>query len=164
MQTVKDSFFSALSDRLAVLNPSRTVVIEGLVRPAVVVLENELATTAPREPETFYLTWTAAKNAKGGINVPQPLVELDCEIAYWTEGSEALSYQDRGRSLASLDDELLAISSPGNAGLKDFSVTPPAGLSAAIFWTQPELGNLTEDDRKLLRQARLKVFYLAEVQ
>ena len=163
MQTTKDSFFSALNDRLAVVNPLRIVVVEGVVRPAVVVVENELATTNPFEPNTFYLIWGAAIHAMGNPNVPQPLLELDCQIAYWTEGSDALSYQDRGRALAALDEDLLAIASPANARLQDFTVTPPVDLSAAIFWTIPEFSKITEDGRKLLRQATLKVFYLSEL-
>ena len=162
IQETKDSFFSTLNDRLAVLNPLRTVVIEGVVRPAVVVLENELATTAPTQPNTFYLTWWTVGNAKGSLNVPRPLLEIECHIAYWTEGSDALSYQDRGRMLAALDGELLAITDPGNAKLQDFTVTPPADLAAAIFWTAVEFGKIVEDGRKLLRQAMLKVFYFAE--
>ena len=37
MQTAKDSFFTALSTRLAALDATRTVTIEGVDRPAVVV-------------------------------------------------------------------------------------------------------------------------------
>ena len=64
--------------------------------------------------------------------------------------------------LATLDGELLAITDPGNARLQDFTVTPPADLAAAIFWTAVEFGKIVEDGRKLLRQAMLKVFYFAE--
>src|SRR5881227_3779419 len=100
MQTAKDSFFIALSTRLSVLDATRTVTIEGVDRPAVVVLENELATTALSVPEVFYITWTAIIRAKGSSSLPRTAWELDCTIAYWTEGNGDLSYQDRGRALA----------------------------------------------------------------
>ena len=163
IQAAKDSFFSALNDRLAILNPLRSVVIEGVVRPAVLVVENELATTAPTQPNTFYLTWNATGHAKGSLNVPQPLLEIGCHIAYWTEGSDALSYQDRGRSLGALDEELLAITTLDNAKLQDFTVTPPADLATAIFWTAPEFGKIIEDGRRLLREATIKVLYFFEL-
>ena len=162
MQAAKDSFYSALRDRLAVVDPLRTAVVEGIVRPAVVVVENELATTNPAEPNTFYITWNGASHAMGSLSVAQPMIELDCAIAYWTEGSDALSYQDRGRTMAALDEELLAIASPENAKLQDFTATPPTDLLANVFWTAPELGKVVEDGHKLLRQATLKVFYLSE--
>ena len=43
MQSAKDTFYVTLRDRLAALNPARTVVVRGMVRPGVLVEENELA-------------------------------------------------------------------------------------------------------------------------
>jgi hypothetical protein len=40
MQGAKDSFYMALRSRLAVLNPARTMVIDGVTVPAIVVREN----------------------------------------------------------------------------------------------------------------------------
>jgi hypothetical protein len=162
MQTAKDSFFSALSSRLALLDATRTVTIEDVDRPAVVVLENELATTAPTEPNVFYITWGEINRAKASAALPRTLWELDCTISYWTEGSVDLSYQDRGRSLAKLDEQLLAICSPQNTPLQDFSISPPADLAASVFWTLPEFDKLVEDGRKLFRVAALNVFFISE--
>src|SRR6267154_5980587 len=120
MQTAKDSFFIALSTRLAALDATRPVTIEGVARPAVEVLENELATTAPGAPEVFYITWTGINSAEGNASLPRTAWELDCTISYWTEGTADLSYQDRGRSLAKLDEQLLAITKPQSAALQDF--------------------------------------------
>ncbi len=44
MQFAKDSFYIALRDRLAVLNPARTVYLDGVTRPAVIVAENQPST------------------------------------------------------------------------------------------------------------------------
>jgi hypothetical protein len=162
LQAVKDSFLGALSERLAALNPLRTVVVEGVVRPAVVALENELATSAVNQANAFYLTWTAAPTSKTAIHLAAPMFELGCQISYWTEGSDSLSYQDRGRAMAALDDELLAITLPGNAELKDFTLAPAADLSARVFWSPLVLSELTSDGRKLSRLATLKMFYILE--
>ena len=40
MQAAKDSFYMALRERLAALNPARTMVIDGVTVPAIVVREN----------------------------------------------------------------------------------------------------------------------------
>ena len=40
MQFAKDSFFLALQQRLAALNPARTVTLNGATVPAILVVEN----------------------------------------------------------------------------------------------------------------------------
>ena len=61
MQSAKDSFYVALRDRLAALNPQRTVFLNGVTRPAVIVVENEYITAAGPLPEAFYLGWGTAQ-------------------------------------------------------------------------------------------------------
>src|SRR4051794_36352731 len=109
MQKIKDSFFIALRDRLAVLNPLRTVSVQGVSRPAILVIENELVAGGPQEPEVFYVHWGMTSAASGTERVEEPLVKVNCEISYSTEGSDDLSSQDRGRTLAALDRELMLI-------------------------------------------------------
>ena len=46
MQFAKDSFFLALQERLAALNPVRSVTLNGATVPAVVVVENLTPTSA----------------------------------------------------------------------------------------------------------------------
>ena len=41
MQNAKDSFYMALRTRLASINPERTVLLRGTVRPAILVEEAE---------------------------------------------------------------------------------------------------------------------------
>ena len=43
MQNAKDTFYVTLRDRLAAVNPARTMVLRGVTRPGVLVEENELA-------------------------------------------------------------------------------------------------------------------------
>jgi hypothetical protein len=42
MQNEKDTFYMMLQSRLAALNPARTIVVRGVVRPGTLVDENEL--------------------------------------------------------------------------------------------------------------------------
>ena len=44
MQNAKDTFYLTLQGRLAVLNPARTMVVRGVLRPGTLVDENELPT------------------------------------------------------------------------------------------------------------------------
>jgi hypothetical protein len=175
MQNIKDTFYIALRDRLAALNPTRVVNIAGVVRPAVVVAENEVADAASSSPsskpssaigpsaigpqaDTFYIHWLGVRELHD-----QGLVELDCEISYFVEGSPELAYQDRGRALAKSDDELLAITFSASTPLKDFSEATPVELGTNIFWTRPELGPIKVDGRRLARVAKLRVFSFIEV-
>ena len=41
MQAAKDTFLMTLAARLAVVNPARTVTMDGASRPAVMAVENE---------------------------------------------------------------------------------------------------------------------------
>jgi hypothetical protein len=162
MQETKDSFYIALRDRLAALDATRVVTIGGTVRPAIVVAENEIRDTASANSgllsEVFYIHWGSARELR-----EQALEELDCEVRYFAEGSEALAYQDRGRCLARCDDELMAITFSASAPLKDHSIMPPLALGTNIFWTRPELGPVKVEGRKLMRVAKLRVFSFIEV-
>jgi hypothetical protein len=163
MQNTKDSFFIAVRDRLAVFNPSRTILIQGVSRPAVLVIENEISAAAPHEPDVFYIRWGVSTSASGTERLEQPLIKTSCEISYLTEGTDDLSSQDRGRALATLDGELRSITTPARASLKDFTQSPPVDLGAAVFWTRPVLGEIAQDGRRLMRTAKLDVFSFAEV-
>src|SRR6266850_1973285 len=110
MQNIKDSFFIAIRDRLATLNPQRTVSIQGI--------ENEISAAAPREAGVFYLHWGLSAAASGTERLEKPLIKINCEVFYLTLGSDDLSSQDRGRALATLDRELLSITIPARSALK----------------------------------------------
>ncbi len=60
MENARDTFYVTLRNRLAALNPGRTVVVRGVVRPGVLVEENELA-TAFQPVDTFCLHWTGMR-------------------------------------------------------------------------------------------------------
>ena len=61
MQYTKDSFYITLLERLVALNPQRTVTLNGTIRPALVVAENELVVPIVPLPDAFYIEWGAAE-------------------------------------------------------------------------------------------------------
>jgi len=102
MQNAKDTFYAMLQGRLAAINPARTIVVRGLVRPGTLVDENELPTAA-LATDVFHLRWT-------GLQVDRtsslPLAAMECSILYATDGTSGNGGMDRGRLLAAMDAEL----------------------------------------------------------
>jgi hypothetical protein len=109
MQPTKDSFYIALRTRLVAVDPNRTMTLDGATRPAIAVIENEPPTGAPLLCDTLYLRWGNARPTTLSVGT---LMAMDCTIGYCTKGSVQNANLDRGRDLASLDNDLLAICSP----------------------------------------------------
>ena len=185
MQFAKDSFFLALQRRLAVLNPARTVTLNGTTVPAVLATENLPPASAEPWPNTFYIEWGPAGVLDGHAgNVA--LMSLECVISYYTLGTVP-SMVDRGRVLGQLDNELLSICQPTSAGKSDYTKSPSAQLGTCVFWNQPAFEEATtsgvEDntlayqgrathramyerayqDGRAERRAKLTVFFFSEV-
>ena len=144
MQSAKDSFYVALRDRLANLNPQRTVSLDGNNRAAVVVVENESITAAGPLPEAFYLGWGNVQPVTAMRTGQPPLLAMECTISYWTGGSSDMQGVDRGRVMAQLDFELLSICSPSSTPKLDYSQTPPVSLGTNVLWTLPEMRMKTQ--------------------
>ena len=172
MQAAKDSFYMALRNRLAALNPARTVVIDGVAIPGILVRENMEPRFAEAQPGVFYLDF-------GDILVAEstrPMLGLDCHIWYASEGSSGGSGVDRGRMLAELDLELLGICDPPHTEIQDYSQSPSVDLGSGIFWSVPVMGNAPGDiaiqkqqrsagAARIDRYASLRIyFFLPEVQ
>jgi hypothetical protein len=174
MQFTKDSFYMALRERLASLNPQRTVTLSGATRPAVIVAENELVIPVEPLPDAFYIEWGAAR-----VMQPQAgsraLMAIDCVISHHTFGTVE-SGVDRGRTLATLDTELMSICQPQRTSKRDFTQVPSVDLGTSIFWTAPEFGVVTGSEGsknevlpgrtqsvRLERRARVTVFFFSEV-
>lgn len=171
MQFAKDSFFLALQQRLAGLNPARTVTINGATVPAVLVGENLPPSSAEPQPNTFYIEWGRGQVGDGHAG-NSPMMSLQCAISYYTLGTVP-SMVDRGRVLGQLDDELLGICQPPNTEKVDYTQSPSAALGTSVFWTQPDFEetrvSAAEDnterhsDSRVERTARLTVFFFSEV-
>jgi hypothetical protein len=185
MQFAKDSFFLALQQRLAGLNPARTVTVNGATVPAVLVAENLPPSSAEPQPNTFYIEWSTAQVVDGHAG-DGALMSLECVISYYTLGTVP-SMVDRGRVLGQLDDELLGICQPPNTEKMDYTQSPSADLGTSVFWSQPAFEEATtsgvEDntvayqsravrramyeqayqDGRVERRAELTVFFFSEV-
>jgi hypothetical protein len=137
MQAAKDSFYMALRARLAALDPARTVMIDGVAVPGIVVRENMEPRFNEALPGVYYVDWGEVLIAESS----RPMLGIECSIWYASEGSSGGSGVDRGRVLAEMDVELLNICDPPHTEMIDYSQTPSADLGTGIFWTVPELGN-----------------------
>ena len=160
MQPAKDSFYVELRNRLAVENPGRTITLEGATRPAIVVVENEPPAAAPPLCDAYYLHWGSARMVQPSIGT---LMALDCTISYCTAGAEQNGWLDRGRDLASLDENLLAICTPEHTAKYDYSSGSPVALGSTIFWTQPTLGAAKTTTPYVGREIAITLFFYPEV-
>lgn len=174
MQFTKDSFYMALRERLAALNPQRTVTLNGATRPAVIVAENELVIPVDPLPDAFYIEWGAAQTVQPQAG-SRALMAMECMISHHTFGTVE-SGVDRGRTLAALDTELMSICQPQRTSKRDFTQVPSIDLGTSILWTALELGVVTGSDGpnnealpgksqsvRLERRARVTVFFFPEV-
>jgi hypothetical protein len=185
MQFAKDSFFLALQQRLASLNPARTVTVNGATVPAILVVENLPPSWASPSPDTFYIEWGAADVVAGHAG-NGALMSLDVVLSYYTFGT-VQSMVDRGRVLAQFDDELLGICQPPNTEKRDYTQSPSADLGTSVFWGQPSFdegkgtgrfggkvsfparvkSGVTEDaetrqDARVERKARMTIYFFSE--
>src|SRR5438067_9339243 len=162
MQFAKDSFYMTLRSRLAAVNPARTITLDGAVRPAVYVVENEVVLAASPPTEAFAISFGAARAVSASDASRRPLLALDCEIAYRTAGTDASLHTDRGRTLAALDLELLQICSPPYAAKQNFTVTPTVSLGTQILWQRPDLGPIEVAGDQLRRIAKTTLLFYPE--
>jgi hypothetical protein len=164
MQNAKDTFYLTLQGRLAALNPTRTIVVRGVVRPGILVDENEL-TTAAVPVDVFRLDWTALRVDSEG---PLPMVTLQCSIRYATDGSSGNGGMDRGRLLAAMDGELAAAlgASPHTVAKMNYSEAgagvAPIAMATNVFWADPVFGEAAAVNERLERTATVQVFAYQE--
>jgi len=83
MQAAKDSFYVALRGRLAALNAARTMVIDGVTVPAIVVRENVEPRFGEAQAGAFYVDFGEILIAES----TRPMLGIDCHIWYGSEGS-----------------------------------------------------------------------------
>ncbi|WP_049762016.1 hypothetical protein [Candidatus Korobacter versatilis] len=160
MQAAKDSFYMALCARLQQVNPERTVVVAGEVRPGLLVSENEAGECA-HPAEAFCMEWGNVRPLSEATEVKSRIFKADVTVRYRTCGCDG-GEGDRGRSLATMDAELMAITSPQQTPKLDYSRTTACGLGSKVFWAAPELGPLTQTATMLGRAATMAVYFYPE--
>ena len=155
MQASKDSFFRALQARLATVNPSRTITIDGTVRPAILVIENESYPSPKLLFNTFYIHWLGAPAVREFALTNAPRYEQMAQIEYFVQGTAALQrpFADRGRLIGQLDGELLRILFPGFTSKMDYGITPPQSLGSFLHWTwTPDLRTVAQGEGLILQR------------
>ena len=76
MQNAKDSFYMALRTRLIAINPSRTILLRGAVRPGILVEEAE-APFSQLPGDVFVLRW---QGLSSDMNLSCTMAAEECEI------------------------------------------------------------------------------------
>ena len=105
MQNAKDSFYMALRTRLAAINPERTILLRGAVRPGILVEEAE-APFSQLPNDVFVLRWLGLG---ADMDLASTMAAEECEILYQTCGTQSFGGLDRGRALSEMDEELVAM-------------------------------------------------------
>ncbi len=160
MQKVKDSFFYALRQRLAALNPDRTVVIDGVLRPAVLAVENERVELDGAVAGAFCLRWGTAEqkqNSRSGV------MAVNCVIDYAVDDYDAGGNR-QGRNLSAMDAELSAMLEPRSADLVEIDSGAVSAIGKQIFWGTPAWSKPETSGGILTRRATVTVFSRPEVQ
>ncbi len=160
MQNARDTFYVTLRDRLAAVNPARTMLVRGVMRPGLLVEENELA-SANEPADVFRLRWTGLRVDAVG---PLPLVAMSCEIRYATDGNAGNGGMDRGRLLAGMDAELVAAihASPQKVRKMNYSVAPAVAMGTNVFWGDVAFAASMVTGERVERVATVEVFCYQE--
>ena len=158
MQNAKDSFYMALRNRLAALNPERTIMLRGAVRPGILVEEAE-APFQQLPNDVFVLRWLGMGT---DVDLASTMVAEECEICYQTCGCQTFGGLDRGRALSEMDEELVAMLQPFWTPKMSYAATPPTALLTQVFWDEPVLTpRVTQRDRAG-RSAKVMVYSYQE--
>lgn len=164
MQNAKDTFYEVLRSRLVALNPYRTVVLRGVVRPGVLVEENELVSTVAL-PDCFRMQWLPGVLSADG---DMTMVTNECVIEYETAGTAGNAGMDRGRALAAMDGELQAAVNPlpRTAAKMNYAALASGGAVAAmatnVWWGELVFGKTEVNDDRLVRTATVSVMSYQE--
>jgi hypothetical protein len=164
MQNAKDTFYEMLRSRIAAANPERTIALRGVLRPGVLVEENELV-SAVTIPDCFRLRWTdASVDAANAL----PIATMTCEIMYETAGTSGNGGLDRGRLLTEMDAELTAAvqACPQQTAKQNYSALASGGgataMSTNIWWSDVVLGPLVVKADRIGRTAKVTVMCCEE--
>ena len=158
MQNAKDSFYMALRTRLTAINPSRTILLRGAVRPGILVEEAQ-APMSQLPNDVFVLRWL-------GLGVDMDLSATmtaeECEILYQTGGTQSFGGLDRGRLLSEMDEELAAMIQPFCTPKLNYISSPPAAMLTHVFWDEPGFAPLVSMRDRMSRSAKVVVYSYQE--
>ncbi len=158
MQNAKDSFYMALRTRLATINPDRTILQRGTVRPGIVVEEAE-APFSQLPNDVFVLRWLGL-----GVdsNLASTMTAAECEVLYQTCGTQSFGGLDRGRALSEMDEEVTAMLQPFYIPKMNYTATPPVAMLTQVFWDEPAFTPIVTQRDQLSRSAKVMVYSYQE--
>ena len=165
MQNARDTFYVTLRDRLAAVNPARTMVLRGVTRPGVLVEENELV-AAYQPVNAFCLHWTGLGVDTEG---PLPLVTMVCEIRYATDGDsgnggmtgtaavcDGWRVGGCGERVSAECPKMNYVAAAGGSGLA------PMAMVTNVFWGDAVFEAAGVNGERLERVATVEVFSYQE--
>lgn len=158
MQNAKDSFYIALRNRMAVLDPGRVMTLRGVQRPSVLVEEAE-SPEAQIPSDVFVIRWT---NIAAMQELPTPLMVLGCEVHYATAGSQGNAGLDRGRTLSGMDNLLNAMLQPQATQKCNYARTPAVPMLTQVFWGDALFEPQQTFRDRLLRVVKVSVLSFQE--
>jgi hypothetical protein len=158
MQNAKDSFYMALRTRLVVINPERTILLRGTVRPGILVEEAE-APFSQLPSDVFVLRW---QGLGVDLDLASAMSAQECEILYQTCGTQSFGGLDRGRSLSEMDEELVAILQPFFTPKLNYIASPPTAMLTQVFWDEPSFTPVVAQRDQLSRAGKAMVYSYQE--
>lgn len=158
MQNAKDSFYMALRTRLTAINPERTVLVRGAVRPGILVEEAE-APFSQFPNEVFVLRWLGLAM---DTDLPSVMAAAECEVLYQTCGTQAFGGLDRGRILSQMDSELAAILIPYCTPKLNYTTSPPTTMLTRVFWDEPAIAPIVAQRDRLSRSVKVMIYSYQE--
>ena len=158
MQNAQNTFYITLRDRLAALNPNRTIYLRGVTRPGILVESNELV-TAQGPSDVFVVRWTGLR---ADPYLSEVLTQMECEIEYRTEGTDGHLGMDRGTLLTEMDAELVKLLQPACTQKMSYAAAPASAMETQIFWTEASFQPVKVERDRLTRIAAVSVFSYEE--
>jgi hypothetical protein len=141
------------------INPARTVLIRGSIRPGILVEETE-APFSQKPMDVFILRWL---DVGTDADLASPMMAAECEVFYQTLGTQVFGGLDRGRLLSAMDKELLTMLSPSQTPKFSYATDPPATMLTQVFWGEPVFGPAVTQRDRIGRSVKLRAYcYLEE--
>jgi hypothetical protein len=158
MQNAKDSFYTALRTRLVIVNPNRTILLRGTVRPGILVEDAE-APFSQLPNDVFVLRWLGLAV---DLDLASTMAAEECEILYQSCGTQSFGGLDRGRSISEMDEELVSMLQPFFTPKLNYTATPPAAMLTQVFWDEPGFAPIMIQRDQLSRSAKVTVYSYQE--
>ena len=122
MQNAKDSFYMALRTRLITINPDRTTLLRGAIRPGILVEEAEAPFVSFQAMSSCCVGLALApmliRHSSGGRRMRNHLSDLR---------KQSFGGLDRGRALSAMDKELVEMLQPFYTPKLNYTAQP-AGI------------------------------------